>query len=533
METPPSGESPPESGSRLTGASRARIFSIIAVVALFCEIAPMQYTIIFAAVRQIAPSFPGVGANISWMLIVFLLVGGALTPLMGKMSDLWGKRRLLLVSGAAFAVGTLICALAHSWPLFLVGRGVEALGLSAQTIAYGLFRDILPRRYVPVGVGMIAAGTGLGVVAGPLLAGWLLEHHSWRWLFWILLIFVGVMLPLVVFLVPESTLRVRESLDVFGGILLAAGVGLALLYLSNGATWGWTHFSSLAYLIGGLLLLAAFVYVERTVSHPLVDLPLLMRPSVFLTLLISLFGSIAGGLLTYAIPYMMQSATADQLTASIALQVRKSLPPGLPPALLQQITIQIIGDTRYALGMTLLQYATHSAVIYGSFAVLAGILTGIWSRTIGLRIPLVIGQASLTGAAVLTVFAHTWWQYSLVSVLLGIALGAYFASLPNLIVEVVPATKQGISSGMLYVFITFGTSIGTAILTAFQAAHPLKFTVTVPHIPPTPPREIPQLFDASAYHYGLAAAAAAAAISLIMAILMRHGRTPATGGAAP
>ncbi|MER7578062.1 MFS transporter [Streptomyces sp. NPDC126514] len=532
METSRPRQPPSTVGDRLEGASRARILSIIATVALFSEIAPMQYTMVFAAIPQIAPSFPDVGANISWIIIVFLLVGGALTPIMGKMSDLWGKKRLLLVSGAAFAAGTLICALARSWPLFLVGRGVEALGLAAQTVAFGLFRDILPRRYVPVGIGMIAAGSGIGFVGGPLLAGWLLEEHSWRALFWLLLIFVGVTLPLLVLLVPESKLRVHETLDVAGATLLAAGVGFVLVYLSNGATWGWGRITCLAYLIGGLLLLIAFLFVERTTPHPLVDLRLLQDRKVFQPLLIGLFGSIAAGILVYAVPYMMQSPTTKELTATITEQVRQTVPEDTPPTLIQQIRIQLIGDADYALGMTLLEYATHSAVIFGGFTVLAGALTGMWSRRIGLRLPLIAGLVSLTVAAALfSTFTNAWWQYSILSVALGVGLGALLAAPPNLVVEAVPETKQGSSAGMLSVFITLGASLGTAVFAAFQAANPLKFSVSMPGTTTNPIRKIPQAFDASAYHYGMVTASVAAGIGLIIAIIMHQGRTPTTGGA--
>jgi MFS family permease len=527
-----SAQSPSGDSGRLDGASRPRIFLIMVVVALFTEIAPLQSTMIIAAVRQIAPSFPGVGANISWMLIILFLAGGASTPIVGKMSDLWGKRRMLLISGLAFAAGTLVCALTTSWPLFLVGRGVEAIGISAQTVAFGLFRDILPRRYVPVGIGMIAAGIGIGIIGGPLLGGWLLEDHSWRWLFWVLLILVGVVTPLVALIVPESRLRVRERLDLAGAVLLATGVGLVLLYLSNGTTWGWGRATSLAWLFGGLLSLAAFVYTERRASHPIMDMRLLMAPKLSLVLIITLLGGITVGILGYAIPYMMQSPTPEELTAAVTQQVLQGLPPGLPPAVVRQIHVHLIGSIDYGLGMTLLEYATHAAVILGGFTVISGLWTGVRSRHIGLRIPLIMGMATLIVAASLfSFFHHAWWQYALISATWGFGAGVFLSATPNLVVEAVPAAQQGISSGMLYVQLTFGVSVGTAILTAFQAARPMKFTVTVPGMKTSPAHTIPQLFSLPAFQAGLYVATATAALGLIVSALMRAGRTPATGGA--
>src|SRR5260221_5015231 len=134
----------PDTG-RLDGASRARIFTVIAVIVLFAEVAPLQYTMVSPAARVIGPNFPGVGSNVSWMTIIFGLVGGASTPILGKLSDVYGKRNMLFAVGIAFAVGTLICATTHSWTLFLVGRGLEAVAIGAATIAYGLIIDLIPR----------------------------------------------------------------------------------------------------------------------------------------------------------------------------------------------------------------------------------------------------------------------------------------------------------------------------------------------------------------------------------------------------
>lgn len=160
-----------DADGRLQDPSRRRVALIVAVVILFVEIVPLQFTMMFAAVPQIAPSFPDAGSNISWILIVFLLVGAATTPIIGKMSDMWGKRLILLAVGAAFFLGNLICALTESWPVFLAGRGVAALGYATPVLAYGLFRDILPRRYIPVAVGSVAGGFGFAAVAAPFSAG--------------------------------------------------------------------------------------------------------------------------------------------------------------------------------------------------------------------------------------------------------------------------------------------------------------------------------------------------------------------------
>ncbi|MFE5948631.1 MFS transporter [Streptomyces sp. NPDC056480] len=513
---------------RVANPTRLQVAVIIVATISFVEIAPLQYTMVFAAVPQIAPSFPGVGANISWMLIVFLLVGGSLTPIIGKMSDMWGKRRLLLAVGVAFFAGNLICAVTTSWPVFLIGRGVAALGYATPVLAFGLFRDILPRRYVPIAVGSVAGGFGLAALAAPLLGGWILDHYSWRWLFWSMMIFVAVVTPLFWLTVPESTLRLRQRLDFAGAALLASGVALVLLYLANGATWGWGSGTALACLFSGLLLLVAFVVTEHFVSDPIIDMRLLFDPKVSLVLANSLITAVGIGIMAYSIPYMTQSPTREQLSDRIIQELNQSAQAS---RVMEHVDVNIIGDISFALGFTLLGFATHVAVFaYGTFSV-AGVGTGAWSRRVGLRIPLITATATLAASAVLfLIFNHTWGQYAAISVLQGIGLGAFYASIPNLIVEAVPAAQQGISSGMYGVSNAMGMSLGTAIVTASQSANQLMFSVDIEG-KSGPVQAIPQLYTASAYDFSFYVAAAACIIGLIIAILMRHGRAPAAGGA--
>ena len=525
---------PEPPAARLEGASRLRIFAVIGVVVLFAEIAALQYTMVASAARDIAPTFPGVGANISWMVIIFGLVGGATTPIFGKMSDLWGKRRMMLISGASFAVGTLICALTSSWALFLVGRALEAVAISAPTVAYGLFRDILPRRYIPASIGVIATGLGMSALVAPLLGGWLLDNYSWRSLFWFLLIFVAVVVPLLVLVVPETPLRTDQRLDLGGAVLLAVGVGLVLLYLSNGATWGWGRPTAWGWLAGGVALLLAFVAVEKRSAQPIMDLKLLFSPQVSMVLLAALLGSMVIGIQGYSIPYMLQTPHKAQLTQEITAQVVAASHGQLTPALVPLVHISFNGLMAYGLGATLLGYGLHSAVFSGGTGMLAGGGAGEWARKVGPRYPLILAMATFTLSCLLyAFFSHSAWQYAVIAVVFGLGFGSFYAAAPNLIVEAVPARQQGISAGMLGVVNSLATSVGTAVLTAFLAANPAKFKVTIPGVPASLTggfNTIPQLYTDNGYRDGLLFAAGAGVVGLVVAVLMRHGRRPATGG---
>lgn len=519
---------------RLDGASKLRIFSVLAVIVLFTEVAPLQYTIIAAALQKISPSFPGAGANISWMMIIFGLVGAASSPLIGKMSDLWGKKRMLLTCGLFFVVGCAICAVTDSWTLFLVGRALQAVAIATAVIAYGLIRDLLPRRYIPLGIGVISTGFGFSAVVAPLLGGYLVDNHSWRAIFWVLLGYTVVMFPLVWVIVPESKLRVRERLDVFGALLLAVGVGLVLLYIDKGQDWGWGRPTAWAWLVAGLVLIAAFVVVERRSAQPIMDITLLFAPKVSLVLFVALFASFFIGVQGYAIPYMTQSpdsgTTTQMVVGGTVQKVQQATGQAIPP---QAVNVTLDPGYSYGEGWSLLEFGTHLGIWFALLSMVAGALAGAWARRVGPRLPMVVALGLMAACAVgFAALSFNWVTLLLLSLPFGVALGAYYASAPNLLVEAVPQEQQGVSAGMLGVMQSMGVAIGIAVATAFHHANPVKAVVSVAGRPPSPAVEIPYLYSDRGYELGFWFVAASSLTALVAAFLMRHGRKPATGGAA-
>ncbi|WP_330231109.1 MFS transporter [Nocardia sp. NBC_00508] len=379
---------------RLEGASRARIFAILAVIVLFTEVAPMQYTIVAAALQKIAPTFPGVGADINWAIIVFGLIGAAASPLIGKMSDVWGKKRMFLVCGVLFMIGCVLDAVTSNWALFLIGRGLQATAIATAVIAYGLIRDLMPRRYVPLGLGITATGLGLSAIAGPLLGGFLVDSYSWRAIFWCMAGFTLLMLPAVWLVVPESKLRVPERIDIVGAVLLSAGAGLTLIYLDKGRDWGWGRPTTVAWLIGGVALLVLFVVVETQVPRPIMDMKLLFHPRVALVLAAALFASLQIGVQSYAIAYMAQSPDEANIAGKVQqgslAQIQAQTGQPMPP---EAVQVTLDPGYSYGNGYTLLEFAVQIALLQAVVAMICGALAGALARRIGARIPLIMALA--------------------------------------------------------------------------------------------------------------------------------------------
>ncbi|MFJ9366464.1 MFS transporter [Nocardia sp. NPDC101769] len=592
----PPGSAPDESG-RLDGASTLRVWSVLAIIVLFTEVSPMQYVMVASALRQIAPTFPSQGANINWAIIIFGIFGAAVSPLIGKLSDIWGKKKMFLVCGVLFLIGTAMCALTSSWAVFLVGRALEATAIATTVVSYGLIRDLMPRKMVPIGLGIASTGLGVSALAGPIIGGWITDHYSWRGLFWFLFIFTLIMIPLLILVVPESKLRTPQRLDIIGAVLLGAGAVLTLLYLDKGQDWGWTKPSTLAWLIGGLVLLALFPIVEMRAKQPIMDMKLLFNPRVSVVLFIGLLASFMIGYQSYATGYMTQSppssqvvqqvkdATWDQVKtgalaqaqaqaltqaraqglAAAEAQAKAALPPGvdLPPDVVKtltdkvnaQVTPEVVNSQvppemvyqhlppdmvkvdlnpgyTYGDNLSLLRFATHVTLAQSLIAMLFGFLGGLWIRRSGARWPLVTALTISTGSALAyAALSHGWQTQALVGAVYGIAFGLYYASTPNLIVEGVPAQQQGISAGMLGVMQAMGAGIGIAVATAFLNANPVRAVVSVTGAAPVT-KDIPLLYADKGYEISFYFVAISAAVALIGALIMKHGRTAATGGAA-
>jgi MFS family permease len=519
-----------EDAGRLDGASRWRLTAVIVALVLFAEAITFQQSMISNIVPKLAASFPQVGANVTWSITILGVAGGATMALVGKLGDLIGKKRVLLICGVLFAVGSLICAVTATWGVFLAGRALCGISLGLSAAEYGIVRDLMPRRWIPVTVGIIGTGLGFSAILGPIIAGWLTDAFSWRSVFWFLLIYIVAIMPVFMLAVPETPLRARQRFDLLGAVLFGTGVGASLVYLSEGSSWGWGSITCLAYLIGGLALLAAFVAWEARVPEPMMELSLLRTPRVLIVMLNALLLTAVISMTYIAIAYMFETPKEAQLKQQIlaGAAAQSHQPLSVITAL-----VHFQGDLSYATaGFSVLALALHITLWTAAFGLVGGPLGGYLARRIGGRLPLLLSCALLLAACALWVPWHKTWQEQVaIGVLWGLGFGFYFGSNPNLLIDAVPASRQGVSGGMNAVFGSIGSSIGIALFTALVAAHPLKLAVTVAGHTVT--STVPGVYTDTGYVLSyIVVGIVPAAIALILTLFLRSGRTPARGGAA-
>src|SRR4051812_30435587 len=180
---------------------------------------------------MVAPALPAIqhdlGASttsVTWVLTVYLLTASVATPVVGRLGDIYGKERVLVLTLAAFGLGALISALSHSLGLLVAGRAVQGIGGAVFPLAFGIIRDEFPREKVATGIGLISATFGIGGGAGLVLSGLLVDNLDWEWIFWIGLVVIVAATIATHFFVPESPVRARVKIDWAGAGMLTAAL---------------------------------------------------------------------------------------------------------------------------------------------------------------------------------------------------------------------------------------------------------------------------------------------------------------------
>jgi MFS family permease len=191
----------------------------------------------------------------SWLLTIVLIVGAAISPLIGKLADLYGKRRMIIAIVLVAMVGEIVGATATAFWVLLVGAGLCAPLIGMLFLCYSLIRDVYPKRLVPFAASVSVTGIGLLLIGAPFVIGTLLDHFGFRSIYWFNLIWLAVWGTAAVLTTAETPVRRAARVDVLGALLLVSGLTLILLPVSEGAQWGWASARVIGMLTGGAVVL--------------------------------------------------------------------------------------------------------------------------------------------------------------------------------------------------------------------------------------------------------------------------------------
>jgi EmrB/QacA subfamily drug resistance transporter len=366
----------------------------------------------------------------TWVLTAYLLSASIMTPILGRVGDMIGKKRVFVATLVALAVGSLLAALATSIGVLIVARVIQGIAGGMLPVAFGIIRDEFPAEKVSGAVGSIAALTAVGAGLGIVLAGPIVDVLGYPWLFWLPMILTIIAAVSAVLFVPESPIRSPGQISWLPAVLLSAWLVALLVALSEAPAWGWRSGRVIGLLAGALALAAGWVIAELRAATPVIDMKMMRRTAVWTNNLVALLIGV-GMYATFAfLPEFVQTPTAAGY--GFGASITRS-------------------------GLMLLPSAITM------FAV--GIFAGRLARQFGGKVLVIAGCLIGCIAMVILAFAHAQeWEIFLSNAIMGVGFGLAFAAMSALVVAAVPASQTGVASGMNANIRTIGGSIGAAVM---------------------------------------------------------------------
>jgi EmrB/QacA subfamily drug resistance transporter len=386
----------------------------------------MSQTAVIPAIEPIERELGASSSSAAWILTGYLVAASIATGLLGRLGDIVGKKRVLVIVLGLFAAGSLICALSQSINVLIAGRVVQGAAGGLFPLAVGIIRDEFPREKVPGGIGLVSAILGIGGGIALVLGGLIVDHASFHDLFWLSLVLTLIAMAATIVLVPESPVHTQATVDWAGGAIFSVGLAAPLIAISQANNWGWGSASTIGLFVAGLAVLGVFVRFELRRKDPLINMRLLAERPVWTTNLTAVFvgfGMFGSFLL---IPQMAQTPIS----------------------------------TGYGFGYN----ATRGGLLLlpsTMTMLIAGLPSARLTARRGPKASLLVGcLVTAFGLALLAVLHATWLQVAVSMIFLGTGIGFAFAAMPNLIVEAVHPSRTGEATGVNTIARSVGSSLG-------------------------------------------------------------------------
>ncbi|MFL5285243.1 MAG: MDR family MFS transporter [Rhodopila sp.] len=284
----------PRPAPRIKTASARQLRMVMSGVLLAMALAALDQNIVNTALPRMAADLGGM-AHLSWVVTAFMLTSTTITPLYGKLSDIYGRRRLFFIAIVLFLAGSMLCGAAQSMAEIMLFRALQGLGAGGLLVlAQAAIGDVVSPRERPRYQGLFTGTFALASVAGPLLGGFITSALSWRWVFYVNLPVGLLALTMIAIGLRKPPSGKKRPIDYAGSALLTGATATLLLLLA----WGGTEFPWLSPETAGLLavtvgLAALFIRQERRTPEPLIRLSLFRNP-------IFARGLAVGGMMAFA-----------------------------------------------------------------------------------------------------------------------------------------------------------------------------------------------------------------------------------------
>lgn len=461
-----------------------RSSGVVGVLAFAGIIASLMQSIVVPLIGELPHILGTTSANSAWIVTVTLLTASVVTPVSGRLGDMYGKRRMLLVCTVPLIAGSIVCALATSLVPMIIGRALQGMGTGIVSLGISALRDILPPERLGSGIALISSSMGIGGALGMPVAALVVENSNWRALFWSAAALSTLAAVLIWFYVPATPKAAAKPgrFDFAGAIGLGLALICLLLAVSKGADWGWGSATTLGLLAAAVILLPVWGWWELRATAPLVDLRVTARPTVLLT-------------------------NAASIVLGLAMYAQALILPQL---------LQLPKETGYGLGQSMIAMGLWMAPS-GLMMMVVSPLGAKLSAARGPKVTLVCGSLVMgLGYGSSLLLLGTAWGVMLVGAICMIGLALAYGAMPALIMGAVPPSETGSATSFNTLMRAVGTSVSAAIVGVVLSHMTTDFGG----------RALP---SESGFHVGLliGCALAFAAAAIAACIPVQHRRTEA------
>ncbi|MEU9941507.1 MFS transporter [Streptomyces lavendulae] len=439
--TPPS--SVPDLSPAAAAPPQRRQGLVVLALSIAASTASIQQSAVIPLLARLQESLHASVTAVAWALTVSLLCGAIATPLFGRLGDMYGRRKMLLLTLGLLVAGSVVGALSTSILTLMIARVLQGISAATVPLSIGAVRDLLPREKMATGIGVLSATMGIGVGLGMIISGLIAQYTSgYRLVFWIIAGLAVLATLLVAMTVRDVTPPPGGRPDVPGAVLLGGTLVCILLAVSQGRSWGWTSGGIIGLLVGAVVLGAAWVMVERRSASPLVDVAMLTHRG-------TIGASLASFMLGFALyagftllPNFVQtpSKVGYGFGASVLMAGVYLLPTTLLLLVISPYAGQLVRRTSAAT-----MVATGSAV---------AMLSNIW---------------------LIMRHDHPFDIY-VATALLGVGVGLSFAALGTMAVEHVDPNKTAVASAVNSLVRLVGGGVASALTSAILSSDTIAGT---------------------------------------------------------
>ncbi|WP_373695058.1 MFS transporter [Actinomycetospora aeridis] len=492
-----------------SAATPRRTPAFVPVLALAGITVSLQQTLVVPLVPQFPRLLGAPPADTAWVVTATLLTAAVAVPIVGRLADMVGKRRMLLVCLAMLIAGSVVAALSTSLVPLVVGRALQGLATGVIPLGISLMRDELPPERLGSATALMSASLGVGGALGLPLAALIAQTADWHVLFWAAGGLGVVVLVGVLALVPESAQRAGGRFDLVGAVGLAVALVALLLAVSKGSTWGWGSATTVTLFVVAVVVLLAWAWWELRTRQPLVDLRVSRRRQVLLTNTASVVMGFSMFAMSLVYPQLLQLPveTGYGLGQSILVAGLVLAPGGLCMMAMSPVSARISAAS-----------GPRTTLMLGAFVVAVGYGIG-------------------------AVFHGSVWELVISSIVIACGIGLGYGAMPSLIMAAVPVEQTAAANSLNNLMRALGTSFASAVAGVLLAS-----LVTASGVPTEAAFVIVMLLGAGAAVVAVAIVAAippqrpvprvtetvaaepeAAPVSSLVSGVVRHGDGPAGG----